>query len=284
MQRLTRRILILVSLACVVLGLFLLGANLGFIPGRVTGVAVDLWPLVLVAGGGILLADSLAKRRLGRASVPVVRRHEFVIGPDQREIACRILFSYGRLRVDAVDGVPYLVCEHAGPAPEPVIEQSSRGGLASLSLSLQQPFFPAAFQLSNIWHLSLPPSLPLGLELRLHEAVLQLDLRGLAVESLDLLADSGTQEILFGNRQRHLQARITSSSSDLGIVVPSTARVEVALLNPFCRIEFPQGDFERRADGSLASSRADPDSAHIELALDGALRSIVLDVEDPPAG
>jgi hypothetical protein len=284
MQRLTRRILLLVSLACVVLGLFLLGANLGFIPGRVTEVAVDLWPLVLVAGGGILLADSIAKRRRGRAFVPVSRRHELAIGPDQREVACRIQFSYGRLLVDASDGGPFLLCEHAGPAPEPIIEQSTRGGLTSLSLSLPQPFFPAAFQLSNTWHLSLPPTLPLGLELHLHEVALQLDLRGLAIERLDLLADSGTQEILLGDRQRHLQARITSSSADLGIVVPSTARVDVSLLNPFCRIEFPQGDFERRADGSLVSTRADPDSAHLELTLDGALRSIVLDVEDPPAG
>ena len=72
--------------------------------------------------------------------------------------------------------------------------------------------------------------------------------------------------------------------SDLVIVVPSSSRVEVALLNPFCRIEFPQGDFERRSDGSLVSSRAGPGSGRIELALDGALRSIVLDVDDRSGG
>jgi hypothetical protein len=280
MQRLTRRILLLVSLACVVLGLFLLGANLGFVPGSVTALAVDLWPLVLVAGGGILLADSIAKRRLTRFSAPVTRRHELPVEPETREVSCHIQFSYGRLKIDAVDGTPYLLCEHVGPAPEPLIEQSTRGGLASLSLSLQQPFFPSAFQLSNTWHVGLPPALPIALDLHLHEAVLQLDLRGLPVERLDLRADSGAQEIRLGSRQRHLAARITSSSSDLVIVVPAAARVEATLLNPFCRIDFPQGDFERRSDGSLVSSRADPESGRIELTLDGALRSIVLDVDD----
>jgi hypothetical protein len=284
MHRLTRRIILLVSLACVVIGLFLLGANLGFIPGSVTALAVDLWPIFLVAGGAILLADSLAKRRRARSFIPVTRRHELPIGPDAREVSCRIQFSYGRLKIDAADGTPYVLCEHVGPAPEPLIEQSTQGSLASLSLSLQQPLFPAAFQLSNTWHLALPPALPIALDLHLHEAVLQLDLRGIPVERLDMQADSGAQEIMLGNRQRHLAARITSSSSDLVIVVPPAARVEVALLNPFCRIDFPQGDFERRSDGSLVSSKADPDSGRIELELDGALRSIVLDVDDRSGG
>jgi hypothetical protein len=284
MQRLTRRILLLVSLACVVLGLFLLGANLGFIPGTITEFAVNLWPAVLLAGGGILLADSLSKRRRTRASVPVTRRHELSLDPETRQIACRIQFSYGHLIVDAADGAPYFVCEQTGPAPEPLVEQSARGGLASLSLSLAQPLFPAAFQLSNTWHLALPPALPVSMDLHLHEAVLKLDLRGLPVERLELRADSGAQEILLGSRQQHLAARVTSSSSDLVIVVPSSSLVEVALLNPFCRIEFPQGDFERRSDGSLVSSRANPDSGRIELALDGALRSIVLDVDDRSSG
>jgi hypothetical protein len=284
MQRLTRRFILLVSLACVVLGLFLLGANLGFVPARLSAVVLDLWPLVLVAGGGILLADSIAKRRLTRSSAPVARRHELAVDPDAREVSCRIQFSYGRLKIDAADARPTLQCEHVGPAPEPLIEQSTRGGLATLSLSLQQPLFPAAFQLTNTWHLSLPATLPLALDLHVHEAILQLDLRSLAVERLDLRADSGAQEILLGARQRHLAARITSSSADLVLVVPSTSRIDLALLNPFCRIEYPQGDFERRGDGSLVSSRADPDAGRIEVTLDGALRSIVLDVEDPVAG
>ena len=284
MQRLSRRIILLVSLASVVIGLFLLGANLGFLPVGVTEVVVNLWPIVLVAGGGILFADSLAKRRLTRSSLPVTRRHELPVGPDTREVSCRVQFSYGRLKIEATDGTPYLLCDHFGPVPEPLIEQSAHGNLTSLSLSLQQPLFPSAFQLSNTWHIALPPSLPVSLDLNLHEAVLQLDLRNLPVERLDLKADSGAQEILLGDRQRHLGARITSSSSDLLIVVPAAARVEVALLNPFCRIEFPQGDFERRSDGSLVSSRAGPDSGRIELALDGALRSIVLDVDDRSDG
>jgi len=284
MRRLTRRILLLVSLACVVLGLFLLGANLGFIPAVVTEFAVDLWPLVLVAGGGILLADSLAKRRLARSSVPVTRRHELPIGPEARELSCRLQFSYGRLKIESTDGEPSLACEHVGPAPEPLIEQSIRGGIASLSLSLQQPLFPSAFQLSNTWHLALPTAPAIALDLHLHEAVLQLDLRRLAVERLDLRADSGAQEILLGSRQRHLAARIVSSSSDLVIVVPAAARVEATLLNPFCRIAYPQGDFERRGDGSLVSTRTDPDSPRIELVLDGALRSIALDVEERLVG
>jgi hypothetical protein len=284
MQRLTRRFVLLVSLACVVLGLFLLGANLGIVPAAVGAVVLDLWPLVLVAGGGMLLADSIAKRRLARSSLPVARDHALALGPDARELACRVQFSYGRLKIDAADGPPGLHCEHVGPAPEPLIEQSTRGGVASLSLSLQQPLFPSAFQLSNTWHLALPSHLPLALDLHAHEAVLQLDLRSLAVERLELRADSGAQEILLGRPRRHLAARVTSSSADLLIVVPAGARVDVTLLNPFCRVDYPQGDFERRDDGSLVAGRAEADAGRIELTLDGALRSIVLDVDEAPAG
>jgi len=157
MQRLPRRILLLVSLASVVIGLFLLGTNLGFLPGTVTEAVVNLWPLVLVAGGVILFADSLAKRRLARSSVPVTHRHELPVGPDTREVSCHVQFSYGRLKIEAAEGTPYLLCDHVGPAPEPLIEQSARGSLVSLSLSLQQPLFPSAFQLSNTWHIAHPP-------------------------------------------------------------------------------------------------------------------------------
>ncbi len=276
--------MLLVSLTCVVLGLFLLGANLHVIPPRVTEVAVNLWPLVLVACGGLLLADSVAKHRTTRSVTPTSRRHELAIPTGAQELSCRLQFSYGSLEVVATPDGAFLLNERLGDAPDPTVECETRGGASELAISLGQPLFPSHFQLSNTWHLALPGAIPLGLHLHLHEVALSLDLRELQVRRLDIQADQGPQEIRLGARQQRLEASIYTSSADLAIVVPADSWVEVRLLNPFCRVDFPQGDFQRGEDGSIVSRR-DPGSGagrSIEIAIDGALRALALDVEEPP--
>jgi hypothetical protein len=285
MHPLARKIGLLVSLFCLVLGLFLLGYNLRFIPQKATSVVINLWPILLVGAGIVLVVDTAAKRRFTRSSGVEAKVHPLPVPAGARELACRVQFSYGRLSLGAAGGEATLRTEYAGPVQPPAIASETIGSAASVTLAMSQPMFPSHFQLHNTWRLSLPGRLPLRLSLDLHEAGLFLDMRGLAVETLDVKADAGQQEIFFCRPQHSLSARLYSSSSDLTIVLPARTHARVRLLNPFCRVDYPQGDLEKRDDGSLVSIGADAAAGSIDVAIDGPIKNLVLDVEEsgPPA-
>ncbi len=280
MHPLARKIGLLVSLFCLVLGLFLLGHNMRFIPLEATAVVLNLWPVLLVGAGIVLVVDSAAKRRFTRPSGVEAKVHPLPVPDGARELACRVQFSYGRLSVGAAQGEPTLRTEYAGPVPPPAIAAETIGPAASMTLAMSQPMFPSHFQLHNTWRLSLPPRLPLRLALDLHEAGLFLDLRDLAVESLDIKAGAGQQEIFLCRPRHSLTARLYSSSADLTVVLPARTHARVRLLNPFCRVDYPQGDLEKRDDGSLASLGADAAAGSIDVSIDGPIKNLVIDVED----
>ena len=284
MHPLARKIVLLVSLFCLVIGLFLLGYNLHVITEGATAVALNLWPVLLVGAGILLVVDSAKKRRFTRSADIEARDHDLPIPETARELGCRVQFSYGRLFLGAAPGEARLRTEQVAATAGPAISSETIGGTASVSLLMNQPFFPAHFQLHNTWRLSLPPSLPLRLVLDLHEASLFLDLRELRVDSLEMKADTGQQEIYFCKPQHTLSARLYSSSSDLTVIFPSRTFVHVRLLNPFCRVDYPQGDLEKREDGSLVSSAAPQSAGSIDIDIDGPIKNLVLDVEEstPP--
>ena len=282
MHPLTKRIALLVSFSCLILGVFLLVFNLKLIPDTTLQIALNLWPLVLVIAGILLVADSIKKRMFTRTALTAPKEFPLSIAPETADLLCKVQFSYGTLSLGPSRSSPTLTVTQFGSAGDPSILKETRGGTCVLSLGMPRPLFASNFQLLNTWSLALPRSLPLGLELHLHEANLSMDLRGLSVESIDLHAGAGKQEIFIGRNQRKLQAQIYSSSSDLSLVLPTKAYVQVLLLNPFCRMDYPQGDFERREDGSLTSTGpCDPQNS-IEISIDGPIRNLMIDVDDGP--
>ncbi len=280
MHPLAKRISLVVSFFCLVLGIFLLCYNMGLITDAALGVVLNLWPSVLIIAGALLLVDSLMKRRFTRSSMIQSKEFRLPAVEQTEDILCRVSFSYGKLAIGSSTDGPVLTAERIGHMADPTITRETRGGTTVLSIALTKPFFPSYFQLLNTWQLGLPRDIPTRLELNLHEAALAMDLRRLSVESVDIRAGSGKQEILFGRLQKRLEAQVYSSSTDLSIVVPSRVRAEVILLNPFCRIDYPQGDFERREDGSLVSASCADGANTIVISIDGPLKNLVLDVED----
>jgi hypothetical protein len=280
MHPLAKKIGLLVSLFCLIIGLFLLGYNLRFIPENATSVAINLWPVLLVGAGIVLVVDSAKKRSFTRSAGVETHEYGLPVPPGVRELACRVQFSYGRLFVGAASGEPRLWTEQVGLATAPAISAEAIGAAASVSLSMSQPIFPAHFQLHNTWRLSLPPDLPLRLALDLHEASLFLDLREVAIDSLEMKAGTGQQEIFFCRPSHKLSARLYSSSADLTIVLPARTFARVRLLNPFCRVDYPQGDLEKREDGSLVSTTAVETAGSVDVDIDGPIKNLVLDVED----
>jgi len=279
MHPLAKRIALLVSAFSLVIGLFLLGYNLRFISDGAKSTALNLWPVLLVLAGIMLVVDSVKKRRFTRVSSTTTR--EFPIGLEKgaRELSCRVQFSYGRLVLSSAAVQPRLVTEHAGPAIPPSIPQQTVGGLEEISIMMSQPLFPPHFQLHNTWRLELRKAFPLTLAVQLHAADLHMDLRQLNVETLELATDSGSQEIFFGVPQKKLTGQIYCASGDISFFLPSGVFTWVRLLNPFCRVEYPQGDIEKREDGSLVTRAVADSQSSIELTVDGPLRRLVLDIE-----
>jgi len=280
MHPLTKRIALLVSLFSLVIGLFLLGYNLHFISEEARSTALNLWPILLVIAGIMLVFDSTKKRVSSHASSVRVVQFPIPVPPESAELAFRLHFSYGRLVVGSAAGAPCLVTEQVGSRASPVITRAMIGDRTEISIALSQPIFPSYSQLRNTWRLDLPRGVALKVGMQLHEADLRMDLRALEVESLDLRTDSGEQEILLGRPKKKLSGQIYSSGSDLSLVLPARVFAWVRLLNPFCRVDYPQGDLEKREDGSLVTPTAGDAQGTVEIAVDGPIHNLVLDVED----
>jgi hypothetical protein len=65
-------------------------------------------------------------------------------------------------------------------------------------------------------------------------------------------------------------------------VLPPKAFTHVQLLNPFCRVDYPQGDLEKREDGSLVSTSDADTQGSVEVSIDGPIRNLVLDIDEAP--
>jgi hypothetical protein len=280
MHPLAKRIALLVSLFSLVAGLFLLGYNLRLLSRGTMSLVLNFWPLLLIAAGFMLVFDSTKKRMFAHATGMTTSQFPLPLDASASELSCRVQFSYGRLVMDRAVGQARLVTEQPGPAAAPAIATEIMGDRSAISIAVSQPLFPSQFKNANTWRLELPDSLPLRLTLQLHEAELRMDLRNLDVESLDLHLESGVQEILLGRPSRKLSGVIYASGSEVSVVLPARVFAWVRLLNPFCRVDYPQGDLEKREDGSLITPQRPDSRGSIEIDVDGPIRALVIDIED----
>jgi hypothetical protein len=278
MLPLPKRIALLLAIGSFVIGLFLLGYNLRMISEPAVSIVVNLWPLLLVIGGIILVVDSTRKRVTTSVGHPTAREFPLPVEPGSSEIACRLQFSYGTLVV--IPGASRLVTEHVGAAPDPSITRRMLGQRNEITVSTGQPLFPSHFQLHNRWSLELPRETPLRLSVQLHESNLRMDLRELNVESLEIRAEAGEQEVLIGKPGHKMAVQVYSSGGSLSLFLPPQVFSWVRLLNPFCRVDYPQGDMEKREDGSLVTPRTQNSRESVEIEVDGPIRNLVLDIKE----
>jgi hypothetical protein len=287
MHPLARRIALLFSGFSLVIGCFLLAYNIGLISASAVSTALNLWPMLLVLGGFILIGDSTRKRVSAQAAHKSTHEYLLPFEAGSTELAVSVQFSYGKLLAEPAAAAPTLIVESFDKRPAPTIRHEAMGDRSEISIAVNQPFFPSHVKMDTTWRLNLPEDVPLRLSLQLHEADMRLDLRRLSVESLDLRADSGRQEVLLGRPRNTLNSQIYCSGSHLSLVLPPQCFALVRLLNPFCRVDFPQGDLERREDGSLVTPRAADSKGRVEIDVDGPIRELVLDIgeaEDTPNG
>jgi len=280
MLHLVRWILVSISVFCATLGVFLLGNNLGLIPQSAATAMLNLWPVLLVVVGILFFVDSLRKRRFTRTTGITRKSLPIEVDAEAHELLYRVDFASGRLHVEAKEST-ILQCERIGPMPDPVILRENRGPLRVVSLTMEHPLFAPFEQIQNSWTLAVEPRVPVQFDLKLHEAHLLMDLRHLPVERIDLRADTGTHEILLGSACSRLKGSIYSSSDILSITLPAGVYARVNLVNPFCSVEWPQGDLERGEDGSFFSpTAAAAEGGSMEISVDGPIKRLILDVAE----
>jgi len=280
MNPLARRIALLGSAFCLLIGVFLLSYNLRLISEEARGVALGLWPVLLILAGIMLVADSTRKRASAHSSLARTVVFSLPRDPRAAELTYRVQFSYGRLQVGPSISQPRLVTEQIAPSTSPSITEQHLGGRHEITIAASQPIFPAHFQLQNVWRLELPCGVPLHLSFHLHEADLSMDMRPLEVESFDLRTEAGNHQVLLCRPRKKLSARIYASGSNLSLILPSSVFAWVRLLNPFCRVDYPQGDLERKEDGSLVSTGGSVTRESVEIEVDGPVRTLLLDIAD----
>jgi hypothetical protein len=282
MQVIVRNIVIVISISFVMVGGVLLLYYLNLIPLDWQEFAVNLWPVSLIVVGLIFVRDSIIKNKyLKRYEI---KKKSLSLTPSKSGQASvfDVFFSYGRLNIrDTAQNTPQLVYEQLGPMPEPEVTHQVIGKNSIIRIKKRKPYFSTHFQIKTKWILELMAAAPQQLNIHLHDADLLADLRRLVIERFTLKADSGVHTIYFGKTAKNTLAQVYSSSSLLSIIIPSETFLILRLLNPFCKVEYPQGDFIKKDDGTIISDLFGKNYDVIEVTVDGALKQLTIDIQEP---
>jgi hypothetical protein len=282
MKAVTKKIVLLVSISSVIIGCILIVYQTGIIPegfGRFLSTLINFWPVTLVIAGIIFLRDSFLRQRYLQRHAAVEKTLAIPIHSDPREINLDISFSYGNLKIDAGDDdTTHLHYESFGPMPDPVVESGAIGHTAIVKLHKPKPYFSPHFRVRNTWNLRLPRNIHHNLTLAIHESDLLLDVRHLLLGKLALKTDTGRHRLFFPASPEKVEGEIYSSSDRLELNIPDASFLRLNLLNPFCHVDFPQGDFEKTENGLIISMPEKSDYGLIELTVDGPLKQLVIDI------
>ncbi len=281
MQIITRNIIAVISISFILVGSVILLYYFNLIPYDWQEFAIDLWPVSLIIAGLIFVRDSVIKSKyLKRYEIKKKSLNLAYIEGTQDRVY-NVFFSYGQLNVRATDNtIPQLVYEQLGPMPEPEVDHQIIGNSSILKIKKLKPYFSPHFQIKNKWFFELIKEIPQQLYINLHDADLNADLRNLTIERFSLKANAGMHVIIFGKNKKKFLGQIYSSSSLLSLIIPTSTFLCLKLLNPFCKVDYPQGDFKKKEDGTIISSSSKKDYGLIELTVDGALKQLTIDIQE----
>jgi hypothetical protein len=270
------------SFFIILIGIFILIYNLGLIKQDKLDFLLRLWPVILIISGAFLYINSLQNRRHYKLAKSKQKDYEFQPTLNKKELQLKLSFAYGDLWLGSGEKNYKLITEQAQSLSEPEFTQLEQDNTPSLSILMNKPIFPSPIPLKNIWKLFCNPEDTLHLDIDAHEANLNLDLTELKIESFNFKGNTGYHEIMFGEKQNKLKGKIYSSSTSLSILFSANVLIKLKLMNHFCRINYPQGDFIKQENGifvhqnnHLAANKI------IELTVDGPLKILNIDFKEP---
>lgn len=284
MNSVTKKLVLLISITSVLIGIILIIFQLNIVSNDLSyifEIIVKLWPVALILGGIIFLRDAISRRfYLNRYELKEKSLH-IPLPQNIQEVQFGISFSFGNFSIKSSSKPQNLLCyDQYGPMPEPMIETQEIGRASIVKLNKSKPYFSPHFRIENSWALELSKSVPFRFDIDIIESNISLDFNNLDIEELILHATSGIHKIIFGRQKRKVFASIYSSSTQLILSVPAKSFVRLNLKNPFCKLEYPQGDFIKNEEGTFISTISKNDFCQIELMVDGPIKHLVLDIAE----
>lgn len=281
MQIITRNIIAVISISFVLVGTVILLYYFDLIPYGWQEFAIDMWPASLIIAGLIFVRDSIIKSTYLKRYEIKKKSLDLAYTHARQDQVYNIFFSYGQLNIRATDNViPQLVYEQLGPMPEPEVDHQIIGNSSILKIKKLKPYFSPHFQVKNKWFFELIKEIPQQLYINLHDADLNADLRNLMIERFSLKANAGMHRIIFGKNKKKILGSIYTASSLLALIIPTNTFLCLKLLNSFCKVDYPQGDFKKEEDGTIISITSKKDFGLIELTVDGALKQLSIDIQE----
>lgn len=242
-------------------------------------VVLKLWPLTLILAGLLFLWNSFSRRRYLKLNPPVEKELAITYPTKIHEARIDLVYAFGYISLQSQEGLTSsLKFLQFGSLPEPMLEIETLGNLAAVKLYKPKQLFSATGNIRSNWQLFLAKEIRHTLNLRLAEADCLLDLRALDTRELSLYAGNGRHTIFFPSLPDKFIASLYCASENLFLNFPDNSFVKISLVNPFCAVDFPQGDFEKKADGSIFSVFSAEAKGLIEIAVDGPLRRLTIDL------
>ena len=274
--------MVLISCSSIISGFILFLFQLNLIPrylDQFIEILLKLWPLTLILAGLLFLWNSFSRRRYLKLNPPVEKEITITYPPKSQEARLDLVYAFGNMNLESQDGSSSrLRYFQFGSLPEPMLEVKTLGNLAVVKLSKPKQLFSATGNIRSNWQLLLGKGIRHTLNLRLTEADCLLDLRALDTQELSLYAGTGRHTIFFPTLPTKFIASLYCASEDLFLNFPDNSFIKISLVNPFCAVDFPQGDFEKKEDGSILSVPSADAKGLIEITVDGPLRRLIIDL------
>ncbi len=272
--------LFIIAIFIIIIGLFLLIFNFNLIDENILNLILNLWPLILIILGSLLFYDSFRKKRFRKNKNIRKTEYPFNFPNKINEIQYNIKFSYGELWIGPALDKIQLVTVRNDIFPEPDITRDEYSTIPCINIAINKPILPSPVLLTNLWNLFCNLDVKHNFNITIHESDLFLDLKNIPVENLKLKADLGNHKIIIGDKQRKFKGKIYSYSKKLSLIIPHNIFAKIQLLNQFCHINYPQGDFKKDEDGIFIYNANKNKAKTIEIIVDGPVNNLILDIEE----
>jgi len=282
----------------IIIGIILLGINLGYLDETVWRLAWKFWPLLLILFGvSMLTRKALPKytriiiglvilaavilgavyiERHGGLSTGALSsgKEEKTTTVDEplsssiKKVECDIELGAQNIKLDATSS-GLITGQVSLRSAEPQIKVSQRGETALIKVEPSRRFtswWPGARQAGET-KLSLTNQAPLGLTLKLGATDIEADLTDLIVTKLDLKVGAFRGTLRYGARQTRNQTNINAGASDIKIYIPKSSGIKVDYANGLVGMKYTGLDMQKSGD-SRQDKSANYDNAATKLDFD----------------
>jgi len=241
------------GLVVLLVGVFLLLDNLGYLPGiNIWGL---IWPLFLIALGGWILWNYFSRGS---------RQAEHIAIPVDGAQRARIRFQHGAGRIDIAAGTSQdtLIDGDFGGGVD--IRNNKRSDELEIGLRMPGSIFPFDWSpgQSLDWSVRLNGEIPLALSLETGASEAHLDLINLRVTELSLKSGASSTTLTLPSKAGLTQVDISSGAASLNVIVPQEVAARIrssgGLSNVSVSERFPRsGNLYQSPDYESAANKVD---------------------------